>query len=97
MYCLLTHPLRIILIVFAALLFIGVISIAVLGTVRAGRVEAGFGSDEEFSFVKIGAGSASIYRHNRTDVVYSISANGILTVLLNPDGGPLLYSEWYED
>ena len=49
----------------------------------------------EFSFVGSGSGSLSIYRHNKTDVLYIVRANGGVSVMLGSDGRPLVYSEWY--
>lgn len=44
-----------------------------------------------------------LYRETRTDVMYALYSNkhgyagmGGLTVMLAPDGSPLLYSEWIE-
>lgn len=56
------------------------------------------GSTTDNTFTLISSGSRmSIYRENVTDVMYVVyhaGYKGGLTVMLDTDGTPLLYSEW---
>lgn len=54
----------------------------------------------DFTFTRISSGSRmSIYKEDVTDVMYvtyHAGYKGGLTVMLDTDGTPLLYSEWRE-
>lgn len=54
----------------------------------------------DFTFTRISSGSRmSIYKEDVTDVMYvtyHAGYKGGLTVMLDTDGTPLLYSEWKE-
>ena len=54
----------------------------------------------DFTFTRISSGSRmSIYKEDVTDVMYvtyHAGHKGGLTVMLDTDGTPLLYSEWKE-
>lgn len=53
-------------------------------------------SEENSMFTTIEATKGLTYEivyNKKTKVIYSVSNNGIMTVLLNPDGTPMLYGE----
>lgn len=84
------------------LVLTAVLMIAVLGACSANKTESEVVEDKPSMFVKIEDGPFwNVYYHKVTKVMYVVSAStynsGDFTLLVNPDGSPMLYENTKED
>lgn len=87
---------------YIAIMLICVLAVSILtgcdNTVSKSKDFDENGTDYTFTLISSGS-RMSLYKENITDVmylVYHIGYKGSLTVMLDADGTPLLYSEWKE-
>lgn len=84
---------------FIAVMLICVITVSILtGCNNVSRSKDFDENATDYTFTRISSGSRmSIYKEDITDVMYvcyHAGYKGGLTVMLDTDGTPLLYSEW---
>lgn len=82
-----------------AIMLVCVLVISILTGCNTVRKSKDYNEDAtDYTFTRISSGSRmSIYKEDVTDVMYVVyhaGYKGGLTVMLDTDGTPLLYSEW---
>lgn len=78
-------------------LFLDIIILIALLTacvIETGKQQKNSEENSMFTTIETTKGlTYEIVYNKKTKVIYSVSNNGIMTVLLNPDGTPMLYEE----